>query len=155
MEQLQSQIWLISITHGNPFLSSRSLLTLHNCEIHYLSAVNYDPVKTDLIFIRVNIYPGQLIFNPFILSGSLFTLRPFPAIQQEATTHTQRGGGRGLTADFLLVLRPLFTFGPWTFSMIKPIYMITAIQVYSYFTIIKFYISFFLDQPRSLLTHDR
>jgi hypothetical protein len=46
----------------------RVWLTLHNCEIFYLSAVNYDPATTDLIFIRVNIYPGpeegglQLIF---------------------------------------------------------------------------------------------
>jgi hypothetical protein len=32
---------------------------LHNCDIYYISAVNYDPAATDLIFIRVNIYPGQ------------------------------------------------------------------------------------------------
>jgi hypothetical protein len=49
-------------------MSSGSWLTLHNCEIFYLSAVNYDPATTDLIFIWVNIYPGpgevgsQLIF---------------------------------------------------------------------------------------------
>jgi len=39
-------------------MSSGSWLTLHNCEIFYLLAVNYDPATTDLIFIRVNIYPG-------------------------------------------------------------------------------------------------
>jgi hypothetical protein len=30
----------------------------YNCEIYYLSAVKYDPAATDLIFIRVSIYPG-------------------------------------------------------------------------------------------------
>jgi hypothetical protein len=52
-------------------MSSGSWLTLHNCEIYYLSAVNYDPVTTALIFIRVSIYPWpgeggfQLICQPF------------------------------------------------------------------------------------------
>ena len=51
-------------------MSSGSWLTLHNCEIFSLLAVNYDPATTDLIFIRVNIYPGpgegglQLILKP-------------------------------------------------------------------------------------------
>jgi hypothetical protein len=51
-------------------MSSGSWLTLHNCEIYYLLAVNYDPAPTYLIFIRVNIYPGpgegdsQLIYKP-------------------------------------------------------------------------------------------
>ncbi len=35
-----------------------SWLTLHNCVILCLLAVNYDPATTDLIFIRVKIYPG-------------------------------------------------------------------------------------------------
>ncbi len=48
----------ISITPSKPLISSGSWLTLHNCEIFYLLAVNYDPATTDLIFIRVNIYPG-------------------------------------------------------------------------------------------------
>ncbi len=60
----------ISITPSKPLMSSGSWLTLRNCEIFYLLAVNYDPATTDLIFIRVNIYPGpgeggsQLIFSP-------------------------------------------------------------------------------------------
>ncbi len=60
----------ISITPSKPFMSSGSWLTLHYCDIYYLSAVNYDPATTDLIFIRVNIYPWpgegglQLIFKP-------------------------------------------------------------------------------------------
>ncbi len=33
-------------------------LTLHNCEIYYLTAVIYGPATTDLIFIRINIYLG-------------------------------------------------------------------------------------------------
>ncbi len=48
----------ISINPSKQFMSSGSWLTLHNCEIFYLFAVNYDPATTDLIFIRVNIYPG-------------------------------------------------------------------------------------------------
>jgi hypothetical protein len=48
----------ISITPRKPIMSSGSWLTLHNCGIFYLLAVNYDPATTDLIFIRVNIYPG-------------------------------------------------------------------------------------------------
>ena len=61
---------LISITPSKPLMSSGSWLTLHNCEFFYLLAVNYDPATTDLIFIRVNIYPGPgeggslLIFLP-------------------------------------------------------------------------------------------
>ncbi len=53
-----------------PFVSSGSWLTLSNCEIYYLSAVNYDPATSDLSFIRANIYPGpgegglQLISEP-------------------------------------------------------------------------------------------
>ena len=60
----------ISITPSKPLMSSGSWLTLHYCDIYYLSAVNYDPVTTDLIFIRVSIYPGpgkgglQLILKP-------------------------------------------------------------------------------------------
>ncbi len=83
----------ISITPSKPLMSSGSWLTLHNCEIFYLLAVNYDPATTDLIVIRVNIYPwpgeggSQLIFDPFILSGSLFTLRPYPTILAEVTIH--------------------------------------------------------------------
>jgi hypothetical protein len=48
----------ISITPRKPLMSSGSWLTLHNCEIFYLLAVNYDPGTTDIIFTRVNIYPG-------------------------------------------------------------------------------------------------
>ncbi len=48
----------ISMTPSKPIMSSGSWLNLHNCEIFYLLAGNYDPVTTDLIFIRVNIYPG-------------------------------------------------------------------------------------------------
>ena len=60
----------ISITPSKPLMSSGSWLTLHNCEIFYLLAVNNDPATADLIFIRVNIYPGPgergslLIFLP-------------------------------------------------------------------------------------------
>jgi hypothetical protein len=47
---------------------------VHNSEKYYLSEVNYS--TANLIFIRVNIYPGvgggvYKFLNPFILSGSL------------------------------------------------------------------------------------
>ncbi len=60
----------ISITPSKPLISSGSWLTLHNYDIYYLSAAKYDPATTDLIFIRINIYPGpgegdlQLISEP-------------------------------------------------------------------------------------------
>jgi hypothetical protein len=38
-------------------MSSGSWLTLHNCEIFYLLAVNYDPATKDLMFISVIILP--------------------------------------------------------------------------------------------------
>ncbi len=81
----------ISITPSKPLMLSGSWLTLHNSEIYYLAAVNYDPALTDLIFIRVNICPAAFphnsrghylsrgwdkeaycyYFNLYILSGSL------------------------------------------------------------------------------------
>ena len=42
----------ISITASKPLISSRSWLTLYNCEIYYLSAVNYDIATTDQNFVR-------------------------------------------------------------------------------------------------------
>jgi hypothetical protein len=53
-------------------MSSGSQLTLHNCEIYYLSAVT----------LRQEIY--------YILSGSLFTLRPYPKILAEVTIYPAR-----------------------------------------------------------------
>ncbi len=70
-KQVLSNIYVnpfISFTVSKPLMSSGSWLTLHNCEIFYSLAVNYDPAATDLIFVRVNISPGpgeggsQLIF---------------------------------------------------------------------------------------------
>jgi hypothetical protein len=64
-EQLQIQMIFafvnpfISITPSKPLISTGSWLTMHNCDIYYLSAVKYDPATTDLIFIRVNIYQAQ------------------------------------------------------------------------------------------------
>jgi hypothetical protein len=72
-EKTKSFVWInpfISITPSKPLMLSGSWLTLHNCEIFYLLAVNYDLATTDLIFIRVNICPGPgeggslLIFQP-------------------------------------------------------------------------------------------
>jgi hypothetical protein len=42
----------ISTTTSKPLISSRSWLTLYNCEIYYLSAVNYDIATTDQNFVR-------------------------------------------------------------------------------------------------------
>jgi hypothetical protein len=71
--------------------------------------VNYQPVITDLIFIRDNIYPGSVegglqFLNPIIFSGSLFTMHPYPTILAEVTIY------------------------PWG----------TAMQDFRFFTIIKF-----------------
>ncbi len=83
-------------------MSSGSWLTLHNCEIFSLLAVNYDPATTDLIypgpgeggsqlisepvhFIRVTIYPADLPQNisrgHYFLrwaGGGGFTMANFP-----------------------------------------------------------------------------
>ncbi len=48
----------ISITPSKPLMSSGSWLTLHNCEIFYLLAVNYDPFS--LIF---NFQSSHLVFQ--------------------------------------------------------------------------------------------
>ncbi len=68
--ELKSFNPFIFITLSMPLMSSGSWLTLHNCMIFNLLAVNYDPATTNLIFIKVNIYPGpgeggsQPIFLP-------------------------------------------------------------------------------------------
>ncbi len=87
-------------------MSSRSQLTLHCFDIYYLSEFNYDPATTALIF---NINPGGLtaIFNPFILSGSLFTLWPCPA---------------RFTALFWLASMSLFTLGFCSLALRKLTY---------------------------------
>jgi hypothetical protein len=80
-------------------------LTLNNCDIYYLSAVNYDSTTADLIFTRVNITQGQgwetnsSFLNPFSLLGSLFTLRPDPTILAEVTIYPG-GRGKGFSANF-------------------------------------------------------
>jgi hypothetical protein len=77
-------------------------LTLHNCEIYYLSAVNYNPAATDIIFSRIYNYiifinyPGPVvgglkpILYPLVLSGSLFTQQPYPSILSEVTIYPAR-----------------------------------------------------------------
>ena len=47
----------LSMNPSKPLMSSGSWLTPQNCEIFYLSVVNYHPATTDLIFIRVNMCP--------------------------------------------------------------------------------------------------
>jgi hypothetical protein len=65
----------ISITPSKPLISSGSWLTLQNCDIYYLSAVKYDPATTDLIFIRVNIYPGPGEGNLQLTSEPIYFIR--------------------------------------------------------------------------------
>jgi hypothetical protein len=54
-------------------MSSEFRLNLLYFETYNLSAVKYDPATTDLIFSRVNIYPGprdgglQVIFKPIYI----------------------------------------------------------------------------------------
>jgi hypothetical protein len=87
-------------------MSSGCWLTLHNCEIYYLLAVTYDPATTDLIFIRVNIYPGpgdggsQLISKP--INFIRVTIYPTALPLNISRGHyLPRGtGGGGLQANF-------------------------------------------------------
>ena len=102
----------ISITPSKPLMSSGSWLTLHYCDIYYLSAVNYDPVTTDIIFIRVSIYPGtgkgglQLILKPIYLPCNL------PPQYWQRSLFTQGGWGRVFSGNFpthLFLSGSLFT----------------------------------------------
>jgi hypothetical protein len=81
-------------------MSSGSWLIWHNCEIFYLLAVNYDPATTDLIFIRVNIYPGpgeggsQLISQPVLFIR--VTIYPVSIPHNISRGHYLPGGGGGV-----------------------------------------------------------
>ncbi len=96
----------ISITPSKPLMSSGSWLTLHNCEIFYILAVNYDPATTDLIFIRVNIYPGPGEGGSQPISYPIHFIRVtiYPAALPHNISrghYWPRGvGGGGLQADF-------------------------------------------------------
>jgi hypothetical protein len=113
----------ISITPSKPLISSGSWLTLHKCDIYYLSAVKYDPATTDLIFIRVYIYPGpgegdlQLISEPVYFIRVTIYPAAFP--HNISRGHYLPGGvgrgGRGHTANFsthLFLSGSLFTLPP-------------------------------------------
>ena len=65
----------ISITPSKPFISSGSLFTLFNWEIYYLSPVYYDLGTADLIFIRVNIYPGLGERGLLLISEPIYFIR--------------------------------------------------------------------------------
>jgi hypothetical protein len=100
----------ISITPSKPFMSSGSWLTLHYCEIYYLSAVNYDPATTDLIFIRVNIYPGPGEGGLQLISKPVYFIRVtiYPATIPHNTRRghylpREVGGG-----CFLLIFQPIY-----------------------------------------------
>jgi hypothetical protein len=94
-------------------MSSGSWLTLHNCEISYLSAVHYGPAIAEL----------------FSLSGSLFTLPPYPKILAEVTIYPAR-----FTAFFGLYQDHYFTLGPWAFGMIYQVkYTSYSMQVWRFF----------------------
>jgi hypothetical protein len=84
-------------------MSSGSWLTLYNCEIFYLLAVNYDPATTDLIFIRVNIYPGPGEGGSRLISYPVHFIRVtiYPAALPHNINrghYLPRGGG-GLQAN--------------------------------------------------------
>ena len=99
----------ISITTSKPLISSGSWLTLHNCDIYYLSAVNYDPAATDVIFIRVNIYPGPGEGDLQLISGPIYFIRV--TIYPAALPHNiSRGhylpGGLG-GGGILIIFQPI------------------------------------------------
>ncbi len=58
----------IFVTPSKPLMLPGAWLTLHNCKINYLSAVDYDPATTDLIFIRVNIDLGPGVVDSQLIS---------------------------------------------------------------------------------------
>jgi hypothetical protein len=80
-------------------MSSGSWLTLHNCEIFYLLAVTYDTATTDLLFIRVYIYPGtgeggsQLVSQP--IHFIRVTIYPAALPLNISRGHYLPGGGGG------------------------------------------------------------
>ncbi len=99
----------ISITPSKPLMLSGSWLTPHNCEIYYLAAVNCHPAITDLIFIRVNIYPWpgegglQLISEPVYFIRVTIYPAAFP--HNISRGHfLPGGGGRRRTANILTCL---------------------------------------------------
>ncbi len=79
-------------------------MTLHNCKIYYLAAVNYDPEITDLIFIRVNIYPGPgesggLTADPVYFIRVTIYPAAVPRNIRRGHYLPRWGGGRRLTAN--------------------------------------------------------
>ena len=87
-------------------------LTLHDCEIFYLLAVNYDPATTNLIFIRVNIYPGpgegglQLISEPVYFIRVTIYPAAFP--HNISRGHYLPGGVAG--GGILLIFQPIYFY---------------------------------------------
>ena len=89
-------------------MSSGSWLTLHYCGIYYLSAINYDPLTTHLIFIRVNIYPGegglQLILKPvYFIRVTIYPATIPHNISRGHYLPREVGGG-----CFLLIFQPIY-----------------------------------------------
>ncbi len=99
----------ISITPSKQLMSSGSWLTLHNCKIFYLLSVNYDPATTDLILSGSIFTQGQgrgahsWFLNPFILSGSLFTLCSYPTILAEVIIYPGWWGEGAYRLIFLTI----------------------------------------------------
>jgi hypothetical protein len=94
-------------------------LTLYYCEIFYLSAVNYDPTTTVLIFIRVIIYPGpeegaNSYFSVYFVRVSIYPAAiPYNINRGHYSIYPAR-----VTSLVWLVSRPLFTLGLSAFAMI-------------------------------------
>jgi hypothetical protein len=87
-------------------MSSGSWLTLHYSDIYYLSAVNYDSVTTDLIFIRVSIYPGPgkggftANFETYLYYQGHYLPCNLPPQYWQRSLFTQGGGGRVFSGNF-------------------------------------------------------
>jgi hypothetical protein len=122
----------IYISPSKLLVSSGFWFTLHNCEIYYLSAVTIILIP----LLQTNFHQDQDLhsgrayssfLNKFFLSGSLFTLRPYPIILAEVTIYPAALSHNisrchhlpyKIYALFWLVSRPLFTPGHWVYAMI-------------------------------------
>jgi hypothetical protein len=106
-------------------MSSGSRLILHDCDIYFLSAVNYDPKCN-----RSNFHQGQYLlrarggghlhvanFSTYLCFPAHYLLMGLTVQYWQRSLFTREGRGRRLTADFpfsLIFLGTLFILWPYS-----------------------------------------